>query len=228
MDAFISYSSRDKVIAHATKKALNGAGFSAFLAHDDLQVSEEWRDAIIDELKVSSVFVVLLSASFKTSDWCAQEIGFIVSRPEVLVIPLSLDGTVPYGFIGKLQSKRVRSEDDIPELLRDVLLKKRPRLAIPHWITKVKNAGSFRGAEAIMKPLVPYFHVFTTDEINTFLDAAMANGQVWDAGDCKTDYLPRFARMHWAKTSKKHRKDLLKKIQITKAEMKVLEEITEA
>ncbi len=222
MDAFISYSSQDKLIAHATKKALTNAGFTAFLAHDDLQVSEEWRDSIIDELKVASIFVVLLSANFKVSEWCAQEVGFIVSRPEVLIIPLSLDGTVSFGFISKLQSKRIHTEDQIPEVLRDVLLKKRPRMAIPHWIKRVEKAASFRGAEAVVKPLVPYFPVFTSAEIAAFLDAALGNGQVWDAGDCRVDYLPQFARMHWSKISKKHRKGLLEKVQITKAEMKAL------
>ena len=228
MDAFISYSTRDKQSAHETKKALTNAGFSTFLAHDDLQVSEEWRDSIIDELKICSIFVVLLSANFKASEWCAQEIGFIVSRPEVLVVPLSLDGTVSFGFISKLQSKRIHSDDQIAEVLHGVLLKKRPHMTIPRWIKRVENARSFRGAEAIVKPLVPLFPVFTSDEITAFLEAALANSQVWDAGDCTADYLPAFARMHWAKIAKKHRKELLKKVQITKAEMKALEDVAGA
>ncbi|WP_414665126.1 toll/interleukin-1 receptor domain-containing protein [Horticoccus sp. 23ND18S-11] len=215
MDTFISYSSADKEAANVTKVALRDFGLTGFLAHEDLSVSEEWRDEIIERLKTATVFVALLSKHFKASEWCAQEVGFIVSRPDVLIMPLSLDGTVPFGFIAKLQSKRVHNDDDIPKLLRDVIFKKRPRLMIPRWIKKVEEAGSWRGAEAIVKPLVPYFASFTEDEAENFLVAALGNSQVWDAGDCRVDYLPAFARLHWPRLSSKTKKKFLKTLELT-------------
>lgn len=220
MDAFISYSNVDRKIARETKDALKDFGITGFLAHEDLQVSDEWRDAIIEELEITQIFVALLSKDFKASEWCAQEVGFIISRPDVLVIPLSIDGTVPYGFISKLQSKRVRVADDIPVIIQEVLLKKKPRLAIPLWINKVKDAGSFRGAEAIVAPLVPHFPTFTAKEVEAFLVAALGNSQVWDASLCRVEYLPTFARKHWAKIPQKLRKELLKKLDTTEAEIK--------
>jgi len=219
MDAFISYSNKDRKMAHATKSALDDFGVTGFLAHEDLQISEEWRDAIIEKLGIAKIFVALLSADFKASEWCPQEIGFAVARPEVLIIPLSLDGTVPFGFISKLQSKRVRAAEDIPALLRDVLLKKRPRIAIPACIKQVEDAGSYRGAEAVVSPLVPYFASFTKDEVMGFLAATLGNSQVWDAALCKTEYLPAFARQHWAIIPKKVRRDLLTKLEMKEREI---------
>jgi hypothetical protein len=219
MDAFISYSNVDKAMASITKSALLDFGLTGFLAHEDLQVSEEWRDAIIEELKSVTIFVALLSKDFKASEWCAQEVGYIVSRPDVLIIPLSLDATVAFGFISNLQSKRVRKEESIPEILRDVLLKKRPRLMIPRWIKKVASAGSYRGAEAIVAPLVPYFSIFTQDEIEIFLTAALGNSQVWDAGLCRLEYLPAFARQHWAKIPRGLKKEFLDTLDLTEDEI---------
>lgn len=220
MDAFISYSNSDRKMARATKSALEDFGIKGFLAHEDLQVSEEWRDSIIEELKTAKIFVTLLSANFKASEWCAQEVGYIISRPDVLIIPLSLDGTVPFGFISKLQSKRVRVADDVPIILRDVLLKKRPRLAIPLWIKKVEEAGSYRGAEAIVAPLVPHFAAFTPKEAEDFLVAALGNSQVWDAGLCRMDYLPTFARLHWTAIPKKLKKEFLDTLSLTEKKLK--------
>ena len=100
MKAFISYSTTDKQIAGQVKTILNEYRVDAFLAHEDINVSQEWKDRIIQELNQSSIFVPLLSAAFKQSDWAPQEIGLAFARSEeVLFIPLFVDGTVPFGFI---------------------------------------------------------------------------------------------------------------------------------
>lgn len=220
MDAFISYSNANKIIARQIKKVLHEFGISGFLAHEDLQISEEWRDAIIEELKNASIFIALLSAEFKASEWCSQEVGFAIANPEILIVPLSLDGTVPYGFISKLQSKRIKADSDINIILRDILLKKRPRLMIPKWIVKISEVGSFRGAEALMKPLVPHFEKFTEEEVIAFSKAALGNNQVWDAGDCRITYLPAFARCHWDALPQKLRREFLKKLQLKEKQLK--------
>ena len=219
MDIFISYSNADKVMAHSTKVALREFGMEGFLAHEDLQVSDDWRDAILEKLKTAPLFIALLSTHFRVSEWCAQEIGFVVSRPEVLIIPLSIDGTTPFGFISKFQSKRVNSADDIPKLLQDILLKKRPRLAIPCWIQKVMNVGSYRSAETLVKPLVPYFPSFTSEEAIDFIEAALGNSQVWDAGDCRGEYLPAFARLHWHNFQQSLKNDFLSKLELEEPEL---------
>ena len=212
MHAFISYSTANKKWSNIVKSVLQSVGFQGFQAHEDLKLSEEWKASIIDELKKADIFVAILSKKFKQSEYCSQEVGFIISREEVLIIPLSIDGTIPYGFISHLQGVRVSNEDDVARVIPEVLLRKKPRLAIPAWIKKVEAAGSFRGAEAVVKPMVAHFPKFTDKEAVAFAEAALRNGQVWDAGLCKTEYLPAFKKSNWKHLPKALRADFSEKI----------------
>ncbi len=192
MRAFISYAVAEKEWGGAVKNALEAIGVRCFLAHEDLQVSEEWRDRIIEELRDVDLFVAVLSAKFKASDWCSQEIGFIVSRPEVAIIPLTIDRTLPYGFLAALQGKYVPDHASIGPILSEVLFRKRPRIMIPPQIQKMKDAGSFRSAEAATMPLVPHFRIFSDAEVLSFCEAVTQNYEVWDASDCRQKYIPEF------------------------------------
>ncbi len=115
--AFISYSHEDRKFGAEAKAVLAEIGISAFLAHDDLHVSEEWRARIIEELQRCDLFVPLLSANFLASKWAPQEVGFIISRPEVAIAPISLDGTTPFGFIAHVQSRKITKDGITRELL---------------------------------------------------------------------------------------------------------------
>ena len=86
----------------------------AFLAHDDLGVSDEWRERILEELRRCTLFVPLLSKHFLESKWAPQEAGFIVSRlDEVVIAPLSIDDTVSFGFFSHLHSPRIPPRDGV-------------------------------------------------------------------------------------------------------------------
>jgi len=210
--AFISYSVVDKKWGGAIRRGLESLGLTAFIAHDDLRVSEEWKVRIIEEMGRADVFVALLSKHFKESEWCPQELGFTVPFPDVLVIPLSVDDTRPFGFIGHLQGHRLSSEQEVETALLDVLLRRRPRLIIPKIIMKLASVGGFRTAEATMKPLVPYFSVFSPQEASDFAFACSSNRQVWDAGECRLDFLPQFLKLWGTRLSDAVRIDLKRKI----------------
>ena len=62
--AFISYFRKDRKFGAQAKGVLAEVGIDAFLAHDDLHVSDEWRERIVEELKRCDIFVPLLSANF--------------------------------------------------------------------------------------------------------------------------------------------------------------------
>jgi hypothetical protein len=95
----------EKKTAGALRALLAECGAGSFLAHEDIDVSQEWRERILNELKVCNVFIPLLSRHFRESEWASQEIGLAYSRANVLLIPLSTDGTMPFGFIKHLQGK---------------------------------------------------------------------------------------------------------------------------
>lgn len=213
MRAFISYSVAEKQFAGAVKRALENLGVECFLAHEDIQVSEEWKARILQELREADIFVTILSEKFKASDWCSQELGFIVSRPEVVIVPLSIDSTNPYGFISHVQGKYVANEDAVPAIIEDLLYRKRPRDMIPIQIGRVRNAGSFRGAEAAVRPLVPHFKIFTDQEVADFAAAAIGNYEVWDAGLCRAEYLPKFVAANGNRIPDAHKKELKEKVE---------------
>jgi hypothetical protein len=189
---FISYSTIDRHVAARVKALLTAGGFSVFMAHDDLQVSEEWKARILQELQGADMFVALLSQAFKASDWAPQELGYIVGRPSVAIVPLSLDGTMPFGFISHIQGKRIPPTGPDAKLLLHPLVQKFPHLMLPVMIRQLASAGSFRGAEVLMEPLVPFFDVLNVDEANALAAAAVENGQIWSAALCRGQYLPLF------------------------------------
>jgi hypothetical protein len=188
--AFLSYSMADKHIAAAVKKLLEAYAFECFMAHDDLQVSEKWRERILDELQQCDVFVPLLSTNFKGSEWCAQEVGVVMGRPGVLVVPLILDGTTPYGFIASIQGTRIDAKPTAEQLVHP-LLKQSVSMFAPGVIKGIREASTFRGAEAAMAPLVPCFPQLSDTDLAALVEASISNGQVWSAAKCRMEYLPR-------------------------------------
>jgi hypothetical protein len=188
--AFLSYSSTDKQAAAAVKKALSTLGIECFLAHDDIKVSEPWKERILEELGVCDVFIPLLSDAFKKSDFAPQEVGVAAQRRDLAILPLSLDGTIPYGFISHIQSGKVPAGGVEPDTILEPLTRRFPRVVIPAMIERVRGAPTFRAAEAAMRPLVPHFANLTADELDALVTASIHNNQVWSAALCRDEYLP--------------------------------------
>lgn len=189
--AFLSYSTRDRQIAAEVKGVLAELGVDAFMAHDDIQVSQEWRDRILSELRVAKIFVPLLSVAFRQSDWTSQEVGVAVARRSVLIIPASLDDTVPYGFIGAFKSRRLPRPATV-DFFSDAVARKFPRVVIGRLIDRLANSGGWRIAEANFRPLLPLLDKLTPEEARRIAVAATQNSEIWDAGDCHSEYLPAF------------------------------------
>lgn len=201
--AFISYSSKDKLIGTKVKDMLGDFGIEGFLAHNDINVSEEWKQRIREELSISDIFIPLLSKNFKDSDWAPQETGIAYFR-DILIIPLRLDKTIPFGFINHLQGKPI-SEDDIPlNYLIKPIVDKFPRYMAATVIGRLDSAGSFRYAESVMELLVPYFDTFEQKDIDRFAEASIKNGQIWNAALCRDNYLPQFIEINKSKINPKH------------------------
>lgn len=113
--AFISHSSQDRFVAHEFATALRRLGISPFLAHDDLPVATSWREELLRNLQNCEIFVALLSRDFRESEWCAMECGFILSRKEVIILPYSIDGTLPFGFLSAIQGGFIDIQHDLKE-----------------------------------------------------------------------------------------------------------------
>ena len=190
--AFVSYSHVDRKFGQQAKDVLGEVGIDAFLAHEDLETSEEWRDRILSELRRCDLFVPLLSKNFLESKWAPQEAGFIASRTDVAIAPLSIDGTIPFGFLAHVQSSPIRDNVITRELLVEPLVKQFPRKILPGLIRIAGKAGGFRSAERKMLALTKHFSLFTAEEAQALAEASVRNGQIWSASLCREKYLPEF------------------------------------
>jgi len=121
---FLSYSTKDKEIAGEIKTKLEELGLEVFLAHEDISPSSDWQKVILEELNSTDIFIPIITENFKYSDWTDQESGIALIE-EKLIIPISVNKKVPYGFLGKLQAlnfnpKEPLSADKIIEAINKV------------------------------------------------------------------------------------------------------------
>ena len=193
--AFVSSSHVDLKFGHQAKDVLGEVGIDAFLAHEDMVTTKQWRERILSELRRCDLFVPLLSKNFLESKWAPQEVGFIASRPEVDIAPLSIDGAIPFGFLSNIQSSPIQHNGITRELLVEPLLRRVPRKILPGLIRKAGEAGSHQSAEQMMLPLVQYFPFFTEEEAQALAEASVSNSQIWAASLCQLQHLPEFIRV---------------------------------
>jgi hypothetical protein len=121
---FVSHLASNKSRVSAMKAALATWGISAFIAHEDIEASREWRDEVEAGLETMEVLVAVVEPGFKESNWCAQEVGYALGR-KIDVIPL-LAGLNPFGFFGKYQGVQIKGRlpEQVASEVTQVLLKK--------------------------------------------------------------------------------------------------------
>lgn len=194
---FISYSEENKKIASGIKENLNRFGVQAFLAHDDIPPGKEWISEILKNIKNADIFIALLSKDFQKSKWTDQETGIAVCLDK-FIIPISIDGTIPYGFMDKYQAFKdfnLECRDEIFKIISEEVEFKE-NLA-DSLITSLENVSSFRTAEShfeILYKLEP----FSEGQINTIIENSIKNKQVHKAHGCQRmigDLLKKYSHL---------------------------------
>jgi hypothetical protein len=61
-------------------------------------------------------------------------------------------------------------------------------------VEKLVASEAFRSSERLMKLLQPYYSDLPISQVSRLMDGAIANVQIYSAGDCRTKYLPDFVR----------------------------------
>lgn len=196
MRIFISYQTADGAIASRLQRSLRTYGIDSFLAHEDIGVSEVWRNRILDELHNSDACVCLFSVNYITSVWCIQEAGIAAFHRVMTPIPLMLDDTVPTGFLGAIQAKRCNPNFiSITDVLPAILRSNRAE-GIGITISLIESSGSYRGAEINYEILMPYYEMLTNEQALRLLTVTLNNDQVLHAGRCASEFTPRILRRY--------------------------------
>ena len=114
---FVSHLATERAFAAELQEALLDFGISCFIAHNDIEPTQEWQAQIETALATCDALVALLHENFHASNWTDQEVGFAMGRG-VPVYSVRF-GQDPYGFIGRFQAFN-GSKKDAADLSREL------------------------------------------------------------------------------------------------------------
>jgi hypothetical protein len=115
---FMSHVSEHKARVGQIGDLLSSFGFSCFVAHDAIQPSRAWQEAIERALRTCHVLVAYLSPEFSRSHWTDQEVGWAAGRG-IPIVPIDA-GANPYGFFGAFQALKTSAEMPVSALALEV------------------------------------------------------------------------------------------------------------
>lgn len=115
---FISHLSESKMSASGLKNSLMKYGITSFVAHEDIEPSQQWQIEIEKGLYTMDALCAILESDFIKSPWCDQEVGWAMGR-DVVCIPISKK-QMPYGFLGKVQAIKVGEGMTVAEVAKKV------------------------------------------------------------------------------------------------------------
>lgn len=81
-------------------------------------------------------------------------------------------------------------------------------------IDELYMVTGFRKAEGLMTNLEPYFNKLSVAEINRVVDISTTNYQIYAAGRCRREYLPKFIKINKEKIDEDKLKKLSELIEI--------------
>jgi len=211
IDTFLSHSNEDKKIARRLADILAIYGFDVFVAHDDIEIGDEWEETLKEKIKNCELFLALLSKNFHEARFTDHEIG-IATAFNKQVFPIRIDDTKPYGLMSKFQAKKISLKIDHDEIrnLAERLMKftDEGKNVIDRVIEKLENAGSFKEANYATEILFEYTN-FTYKQVNKIAKAFLYNPQIsggWTARPSCLDFLAR----NWESVDKEYQSRLQK------------------
>ncbi len=196
LKAFLSYSNLDKELAGQIKQALEDYGIEVFLAHEDIEPSDEWVETIKVELRACNIFLPILTDNFHKSNWTAQETGIAFTHNK-LIIPLKVTKD-PYGFISKFQALPIDTTTIKPschKLVKTFVSKLEVGdLIIDALIRRFGGSGSFRNAAQNTELLTPYEN-YALSQVIDIIRYTIANSQINQSSGARKN-LSKFIYKH--------------------------------
>jgi len=180
LKTFLSYHSSDKALGGEIKRNLYHYGLDVFLAHEDIQPTEEWQTRILSELKRTDIFLPLLTENFIKSKWTSQECGVAVARGTFIVsLKVSID---PFGFLSKYQAFNFKIENVVRSCsgIAKVVHKNRrlQKRFLDGLIASVRRSDTFEEAKE-RTMMLNDFDGYNGRQVNDILRAAIENAQVY-------------------------------------------------
>ncbi len=186
---FLSYSSLNKVSVGKIKSWLANLGFTVFLAHEDIEPSLEWQKEIIKNLENCHIFIPIITKEFTESKWTDQESGIAFIRKK-LIIPVSVGGYNPHGFIGIYQGLSIGRDELEKGCIRMVKTiiknKKYASKVIDQLIDSLGKSRTFASSEW-KTSIISEYESFTKEQFDLLLRTSAENNQVYVAAGVRED-----------------------------------------
>jgi hypothetical protein len=125
------------------------------------------------------------------------------------ILPLSLDGTIPSGFLAHIQSTKVDPRNITAQDILPGLAKRNLAFVLDTLTKELAKAGSFRTAEWDFEQLLPYLGRAKDAQTLRILEISADNGQVCHASLCAKRYLPPLMKSHGRLLDDKRRAKLI-------------------
>ena len=117
---FISHREEDRRRASDIANGLRELGHSAFVAHEDIPPTTEWRSQLLFALSTMTHFVGLVSDGFHESSWTEQETGYAYARKDVKRIFVKLSKTDPMGLASSEQAITSNWENAVRHISKEI------------------------------------------------------------------------------------------------------------
>jgi len=93
-DVFISYSSKDKLVADNICENLEAAGVRCWIAPRDIAPGEDWPTSIAKAIPQSHVMILVFSASSNSSEDVGREL-FLAANNKLVIVPFKIGNFEP-------------------------------------------------------------------------------------------------------------------------------------
>jgi oligopeptide transport system substrate-binding protein len=93
-DVFLSYSSKDKVIADTIVAMLEQLNIRCWYAPRDIKPGDDWGKSITEAIKKSKVFLIVFSGNANKSQRVLDEVNFAITQ-EITILPFRVENLEP-------------------------------------------------------------------------------------------------------------------------------------
>lgn len=177
VSVFLSHASADKTTATELKDNLSQYNIDLFLAHGDIDGGEYWVNVLYDKIQNCDIFMILLSEKYHIGKYTDQEVGMGIAHDKN-IIPVSIDGTRPYGFISTIQSTHIEDITNVSKIAELVINKSKVNISIiDKTIEGLVQSTSWAEAGIWTKRLSTYSK-FSEPQICIIANAYIENDQI--------------------------------------------------
>lgn len=180
MAVFISYSSRDKVLAGQIKIRLREFDIKTFLAHDDIPGGSEWVDSIRENIRDCHLFLALVTNTYHVQEHTDQELGMAVyaKKPVVCIV---VNDAQPRGFAQSCQHIHYSPNRGMMRLgiavMNAVLQVVAPAKKLDFVIERLAISSHYDDSNALARHIPEDVHL-SRSQVAQLTDAFVANNQV--------------------------------------------------